>query len=82
MADGGVALIVDGAVGEVELFQEAPDVAVRPVEERVHSHERCPARAARRKTLLEKDIVAVTGTVSQKERDLAWAWAGVTSPPK
>ena len=52
MPDGGVALIVDGAVGEVELLEEAPDIAVRPVEERVHAHELRPSRAARRKTLL------------------------------
>ena len=37
-----------------ELLEEAPDVAVGPVEERVHAHELRPGWAARRKTLLEK----------------------------
>ena len=57
MPDGGVALIVDGAVGEVELLEEAPHIAVRPVEERVHANERGEATPL----LLAKLAVARVG---------------------
>ena len=37
-----VALIVEGAVGQVEVAKELPDLAVVPVEDRENSHEAGP----------------------------------------
>lgn len=43
---GGVASVVQLTVGHADGSEECPDVGVRPVEDRVHTHEGGPAHAA------------------------------------
>ena len=42
-----VPFVIEVAIGDVKLAQEAPDVCVRPVDDSVNAHEARPARVSR-----------------------------------
>ena len=46
LAEGGVALVVEGAVGQLEGQQEVPDLSVAPVKQGEHPVELGPAGTA------------------------------------
>lgn len=51
-ANGGVSLVIQGAVWHSSHFQEGPDVSIAPVKDGVDSHERRPVSTARAECLL------------------------------